>query len=124
MAGGDEAPMKTQKRTEGHSHILGDGQRNDPSTAWETSIGRRDGDQAKDRFVAERLRGQHTRTGRHLDKLGAKSPAAVWACQGAARPDGKEAQSRGGALSCNTAEGPMGAWASRSEHHDAGGATG
>ena len=108
MAGGDEAPMKTQKRTEGHSHILGDGQRNDPSTAWETSIGRRDGDKAKDRVITERLRRQHWGAGRRACKLGTRSPAAVWACQGATRPVGEEAHSCDGALSCGAAEVALG----------------
>jgi hypothetical protein len=56
MAGGDEAPKKTQKRAEGHSHLLGGDQPERPPTPWGISIGRRDGDQAKDRLVAERLR--------------------------------------------------------------------
>jgi hypothetical protein len=54
MAGGDEAPKKTQKRAEGHSHLLGGDQPERPPTPWGISIGRRDGDQAKGWIIAER----------------------------------------------------------------------
>jgi hypothetical protein len=124
MAGGDEAPKKTPKRAEGHSHILGDGQPKRPSTPWGNTLGRRDSDQAKDWCLAERLCREHWSSGRHPYELGTGSKAAVWACQGAARTAGKETQSGGGDLPPAAAEDAMGTWVSGSEQYDSRGTAG
>lgn len=124
MAASDEAPEKAQKRAEGYGHFFGGRQHKLQPASWETTIGRRVGDQAKDRLISERLCRQHWRSGRHPCELGTRSPAAVWTGQGATRLAGEETQSRDGALSCAAAAGEMGTGASRSQHHDRGGEVG
>ena len=83
MASSDEAPEKAQKRAKCYSHFPGGRQHKRQPASWEITIGRRDGDKAKDRVITERLRRQNWSSGRHPCKLGTRPPAAVWACQGA-----------------------------------------
>ena len=56
MAGSDESPGKAQKRAECHSHLPQGRQHKRQPASWEITIGRRDGDKAKERVITERLR--------------------------------------------------------------------